>query len=227
MGEPHILFHQRREEEKDQTLNVFSCISLRAHPPSRVAGIRNVQDGWGGAPSGSCYNAVLYWADPATMLFYTERILLLYYTIPILSGSCYNAILYRYRADPAAILYCPEWRVLRTGIPKISPSSSWIQSTVASCMTSDQWSSSPHYSGKNIRCHFRCCLLLPESVAHNGLLEYFQLGHPIYSALKLALNFDMLAVDDALGNWHKLNSMRYQVANIIFVQFLTKYWNCE
>ena len=39
------------------------------------------------------------------MLFYTERILLLYYTIPILSGSCYNAILYRYRADPAAILY--------------------------------------------------------------------------------------------------------------------------
>ena len=156
-------------------------------PTSRVAGIRNVQDGWGDDPSGS----------RAT------------------------------RADPAAILYCPEWRVLRTGIPKISPSSSWIQSTVASCMTSDQWSSSPHYSGKNIRCHFRCCLLLPESVAHNGLLEYFQLGHPIYSALKLALNFDMLAVDDALGNWHKLNSMRYQVANIIFVQSLTKYWNCE
>ena len=83
------------------------------------------------------------------------------------SGSCCYTIL-------------PEWRVLGTGIPKISPSSSWIQSTVASCMTSDQWSSSPHYSGKNIRCHFRCCLLLPESVAHNGLLEYFQLGHPIF-----------------------------------------------
>ena len=96
----------------------------------------------------SCYCTILYryWADPAKMLYYTdtERILLQCYTIPIPSGSCcyiilYCAdpatVLYRYWTDPATIRYHTERILLHAGIPKISPSSSWIQSTVASCMT--------------------------------------------------------------------------------------------
>ena len=42
-------------------------------------------------------------ADPATTLYYTERILLQCYSI--LSVSCYCTILYRYWADPAKMLY--------------------------------------------------------------------------------------------------------------------------
>ena len=42
-------------------------------------------------------------ADPATTLYYTERILLQCYTIPIPSGSCCYTILYC--ADPATVLY--------------------------------------------------------------------------------------------------------------------------
>ena len=33
------------------------------------------------------------------------------------------------------------------------------------------------------------------------------------------------AVDDALGNWHKLNSMWYRVADILFFKYFPKYWN--
>ena len=91
-----------REEKKKRIKllmsNVFSCISLRAHPPSRVAGIRNVQDGWGGDPSRS-YCTILYYTERILLLYYTdaERILLLFYTHTaqilllydtILSGSC-------------------------------------------------------------------------------------------------------------------------------------------
>ena len=114
-----------------------------------------------------------------------ERILLQYYTVP--SGSYYNMSGY----------CCPleSWKFLLPppGFNQRPPYAWPVTNDHPTPIILERKHTHQSHHFMHVKSSFPSC-----PVAINGLLQYFHFDHPIYSALKLALNFDKCSLQSMM-----------------------------